>query len=92
MDMDLDAIMKAAAEHGCLMEINSQPDRLDLNDVALLAAKEQGVGIVISTDAHAAEELTFLEFGVNQARRAGLEAKDVANTRTLTQLRKLLKR
>ena len=52
-----------------MMELNSQPSRLDLDDVALMAAKERGIPIVISTDAHATEELSFLEFGVYQARR-----------------------
>jgi DNA polymerase (family 10) len=90
-EMDLDTVLKAAADYGCLMELNSQPDRLDLNDVALLRAKERGVAIVLNTDAHSVEELGFLQFGVFQARRAGLEAKHLANTRNLTQLRKLLK-
>jgi DNA polymerase (family 10) len=91
MEMDLDTVLKAAADHGCLMELNSQPDRLDLDDVALMAARDKGVGIVIDTDAHAVEELGFMEFGINQARRAGLDAKDVANTRTWAQLRKMLR-
>jgi DNA polymerase (family 10) len=89
-DVDLDTVFKAAAEHGCLLELNSQPDRLDLDDTALAAAKERGVHFVIDTDAHAIEELNFIEFGVYQARRAGLEAKDVANTRPLAQFRKML--
>ncbi len=67
-DLDLDAVLKAAADHGCMMELNSQPSRLDLDDVALMAAKDRGIPIVISTDAHATEELSFLEFGVYQAR------------------------
>jgi DNA polymerase (family 10) len=91
-DVDLEAVFKAAAGHGCFLELNGQPDRLDLDDVAGDAAKASGVGIVIDTDAHAVEELGFMEFGVNQARRGGLEAKDVLNSRTLPQLRKLLKR
>jgi DNA polymerase (family 10) len=91
MEVDLETVMRAAADHGCLLELNSQPDRLDLDDVALLAAKERGAGIVVNTDAHSVEELNFMEFGVYQARRARLEAKDVANTRSLAQLRKLLK-
>jgi DNA polymerase (family 10) len=91
-DVDLETVLNAAADYGCLMELNSQPSRLDLDDVALMAAKERGIRIVVNTDAHAAEELGFLEFGVYQARRAGLEAKDVANTRSWPQLRKLLKR
>jgi DNA polymerase (family 10) len=91
-DLDLDAVLKSAADHGCLLELNSQPSRLDLDDVAVMAARDRGVRIVVDTDAHSVEELGFLEFGVYQARRGGLEAKDVANTRTLTQFRKLLKR
>src|SRR5205085_8750720 len=91
-DVDLDVVFQAAADHGCLLELNSQPDRLDLDDTALIAAKERGVGIVVSTDAHSVEELEHMEYGVYQARRAGLEARDVANTRTLAQFRKLLKR
>jgi DNA polymerase (family 10) len=90
--VDLNAVFQAAAEHGCFLELNSQPDRLDLDDGALMAAKEHGVRIVIDTDAHAVEELGFMEFGVYQARRAGLEVKDVVNTRSLAQLQKLLKR
>jgi DNA polymerase (family 10) len=91
-DVNLDAVFQAAADHGCLLELNAQPDRLDLDVAALMAAKERGVGIVVSTDAHSVEELGHMEFGVYQARRAGLEARDVANTCTLAQFRKLLKR
>jgi DNA polymerase (family 10) len=91
-DLDLETVLKAAADYGCLMELNCQPSRLDLDDVALLAAKERGIPIVLGTDAHAVEELAFMEFGVYQARRAGLEAKDVANARPLGQFRKLLAR
>jgi DNA polymerase (family X) len=90
-DIDLDAVLKAAAEYGCLLELNSQSDRLDLDDVAAAAAKAHGVRVVVDTDAHSTEELGHLEFGVYQARRGGLEADDVANTRTLAQFRKLLK-
>lgn len=90
-EVDLDTIFRAAADYGCLLELNSQPDRLDLDDTALMAAKERGVGIVINTDAHAVEELGHMEFGVYQARRAGLEARNVANTRTQAQFCKLLK-
>jgi DNA polymerase (family 10) len=90
--VDMDAVMKAAAEKGCMLELNGQPSRLDLDDVALIAARERGIPIVINTDAHAVEELGVMEFGVYQARRAGLEPKHVANTRTLTELRKLIRR
>jgi DNA polymerase (family 10) len=91
-DLDLTAVLTSAAAHGCLMELNCQPSRLDLDDVAVRAAKELGVKVVLGSDAHAVEELGFMEFGVFQARRGWLEAGDVANTRTLAQLRKLLKR
>jgi DNA polymerase (family 10) len=91
-DLDLDAVMKAARDYGCMMELNCQPSRLDLDDVALRMAKDRGIPIVLSTDAHAVEELSFMEFGVYQARRAGLEASDVANTRPLAQFRKLLRK
>ncbi len=85
-------MLQAAADWGCLREPNSQPGRPDLDDVALAAARDRGVRIVVDTDAHAVGELGFMEFGVYQARRAGLEARDVANTRTLCRFRKLLKR
>lgn len=75
-----------------MMELNCQPSRLDLDDVALMAAKERGIPVVLGSDAHAVEELAFMEFGVYQARRAGLEPKDVANARSLAQFRKLLVR
>jgi DNA polymerase (family 10) len=91
-DVDLEAVLKAAADYGCLMELNCQPSRLDLDDVALAAARDRGILVVLGTDAHAVEELAFMEFGVYQARRAGLEAGDVANTRTLARFRKLLTR
>jgi DNA polymerase (family 10) len=89
--IDMETVMRAAADHGCFLEVNAQPDRLDLNDVAVMAAKERGVRFVIDTDAHSVEELGFMEFGVYQARRGGLEASDVVNTRSLAQLRKMIK-
>lgn len=91
-EVDLETVFKAAADYGCLMELNCQPSRLDLNEPALAAARQHGVYIVLGTDAHAVEELRFMEFGVYQARRAGLQAADVANTRTLAHFRKLLKK
>jgi DNA polymerase (family 10) len=91
-ELDMETVLKAAADHGCMMELNSQPARLDLDDVALMAAKARGVTIVVDTDAHAVEELSFMEFGLYQARRAGLAAKDVANTSSLAAFKKLLKR
>jgi DNA polymerase (family 10) len=74
------------------MEINAHPSRLDLDDVHAAAAKELGIPIVIDTDAHSTAGLDVMQYGIFQARRAGLEAKDVANTRTLAEFRKLLRR
>jgi DNA polymerase (family 10) len=68
-----------------------QPSRLDLNEIALAVAKEHGIPTVLGTDAHSADELRFMEFGVYQARRAGLEASDIANTRSFAPFRRLLK-
>jgi DNA polymerase (family 10) len=75
-----------------LLEVNAQPDRLDLDDVALRSALDAGATLVISTDAHAVAELRFMRWGVDQARRGWAERKDVANTRTLAELLKLLHR
>jgi DNA polymerase (family 10) len=90
-DIDYSELFHAAADHGVMMEINAHPSRLDLDDVQAAAAKDRGVPIVISTDAHSPHGLDMMEFGVYQARRAGLEQKDVANTRTLAQFRKMLR-
>jgi len=77
---DLDAVLKAAAEHKVAMELNSYPDRLDLNDVHLRLAKQHGVKIVINTDSHHTSHLEKLRYGVIQARRAWLTKDDVLNT------------
>lgn len=90
-DIDYPTLFKAAADHGVLMEINAHPSRLDLDDVQAAAARDHGIPIVISTDAHSPHGLDVMEYGVFQARRAGLEKKDVANTRTLKQFRRLLR-
>ncbi len=88
--IDYPELFDACAEHGVLLEINADPLRLDLNDVHARAAKERSIPIVINTDAHSTTGLENMTYGINQARRAGLEARDVANTRTLAQFRKLL--
>lgn len=90
-DLSFEVILKAAADHGTWMEINAHPSRLDLDDVHAAAAKELGIPIVIDTDAHSTTGLDVMQFGIFQARRAGLEAKDVANTRTFSQFQKLLR-
>ncbi|MEN6497416.1 MAG: DNA polymerase/3'-5' exonuclease PolX, partial [Thermoguttaceae bacterium] len=89
-EIDLDTVLRAARDHGKLMELNANPRRLDLDDVACSMAKGYGVPVVISTDAHSINGLDVLRYGVLQARRGGLTKKDVANTRTWPQLRKLL--
>jgi DNA polymerase (family 10) len=81
--VDLDQVIAAARDHGVRLEINAQIDRLDLNDVAIRAARDAGVGLVISTDAHRVEELAWMSYGVNQARRGWCTAADIANTRPL---------
>ncbi|MBW3539936.1 MAG: DNA polymerase/3'-5' exonuclease PolX, partial [Planctomycetes bacterium] len=76
-------LFKAAADHGVMMEINAQPHRLDLDDVHAAADRDHGIPLVISTDAHSTGGLAAMRYGVDVARRAGLEKKDVANTRSL---------
>lgn len=90
--LDLVTVLKAAADYGCCMELNCQPVRLDLSDVNLQAAHEFKIPIVLGTDAHAVEELRFMEFGIWQARRAGLTSADIVNTRPWAQFKKLLTR
>ena len=77
---DVDAILTAAAKHNVAMELNSYPDRLDLNDVHLRQAKQRGVKIVINTDSHHTSHLEKIRYGVLQARRAWLTKDDVLNT------------
>jgi DNA polymerase (family 10) len=91
-DLDIKDIFKAAKDNGCIVELNAHPDRLDLNDSYCKMAKDIGVQIVISTDAHQTEHLNYMRYGIDQARRGWLEAKNVINTRSLDSLRKLLAR
>jgi DNA polymerase (family 10) len=90
--LNLDEVLNAAADYGCMLELNCQPSRLDLDETALAAAKHHGIAIAVGTDAHSTAELRFVEYGINQARRAGLESRDIANTRALPEFRRLLKR
>jgi DNA polymerase (family 10) len=91
-EVDLEAVFQAARKHGKLMELNANPARLDLDDVACAAAKRHGIPIVISTDAHSTEQLGVMRYGVIQARRGGLTKADVANTRSWPELKKLIGR
>jgi DNA polymerase (family 10) len=90
--IDLERIMQAASERGCILELNAHPDRLDLDAAACQMAKSKGVRIAVSTDAHGADDLRFMRCGIDQARRGWLAADDVINTRKLEDLRKLLAR
>ena len=91
-DVDMEAVLRGAKERGVFLEINAQPARLDLADRWARMARDIGVMLAINTDAHATEQLGHMALGVTQARRGGLERQDVLNTRTVTQLRKLMKR
>ena len=91
-DVDFDRMCDAAVETGTFLEVNSQADRLDLDDSHVRAAAEAGVRIVVSTDAHRSWELGFLELGVAQARRGWLTADQVVNARPWREVRKLMKR
>lgn len=90
-DIDMEKILDAAAQKGCFMEINAAPDRLDLSDIYAKMAKDKGVKIVISTDAHALDNLNYMRFGVNQARRAWLEPKDVINTYSWNEIEQMIR-
>lgn len=90
--IDLERILYAAKERNCFMELNAQPSRFDLKDRYCHIAKEIGVKLAISTDAHSIDEFNYMQFGIDQGRRGWLEAKDVINTRNLTDFKKLIKR
>ena len=89
-DIDMEKIFDAARETDTYLEINSFPDRLDLNDVHSKLAKERGVKFVIGTDSHSAVNLPFMHFGVATARRGWLEKKDILNTYSLKEIEKIL--
>lgn len=89
---DVARVLAEAAHHGVAVEINSQPDRLDLNDVYARLAHEAGATLVVSSDAHSQTELAFTRWGVTVARRAWLTAADLLNTKPLPSLRAGLRR
>jgi DNA polymerase (family 10) len=91
-EIDLERVMEAAKERGCLLEINANPDRLDLSGSSCKMAKTMGLKLALSTDAHSVTDLDFIRYGIDQARRGWLEPGDIINTRSLKDLRKLLKR
>ena len=91
-EVDLEAVMQAAVDNGKLLELNANPARLDLHDVHLAAAKKYGIPIVISSDAHSVDGLDVLKYGVLQARRGGLTAADVVNTKSWDAIESILGR
>jgi DNA polymerase (family X) len=91
-EVDFGALVVKALETGTLLEINSQPNRLDLSDVHARAAREAGLELVVSTDAHEIGALDYVRYGVGQARRAWCTAEDVANTRSWKELDELRKK
>src|SRR5881409_3148713 len=90
--LDFDQLARAAAAAGCLLELNGHPERMDLPDTLAAAAKQHGVRFVLSTDSHQPNNLPFMKYAVDLARRAWLESGDIANTRPLAEFRKALKR
>lgn len=90
IEIDMERILIKAKELCRVVEINSYPDRLDMNDVHCRMAKEMGVKVSINTDAHSTNDLNFIHFGIAQARRGWLEPSDVINTKGLDDLLNLL--
>ena len=90
-DLDMDRILEAALEHGTILEINANPERLDLNDIYARRAAEMGIPLAINTDAHRPEHLAFRELGVGVARRAWVTKKQVVNCWTAARMQKWLK-
>ncbi|MGM0442482.1 MAG: DNA polymerase/3'-5' exonuclease PolX, partial [Elusimicrobiota bacterium] len=79
-EINMEEILKKADQKNCFMELNAHPARLDITDIYAKRAKELGIKIVISTDAHGIDELSYMRYGVGQARRGWLEKEDVLNT------------
>jgi DNA polymerase (family 10) len=91
-DVDIEAVLQAAKLGGVAVEINASPSRLDLNDLHARRAKDLGIPITISTDAHAIPQLDYMRYGIAVARRAWLTPSDVLNTRPAPTLAAWLKR
>jgi DNA polymerase (family 10) len=91
-DVDMLSIVRKAKSRGVVLELNAQPERLDLDDALCQMAREEGVRISINSDAHSALDFACLRYGIGQARRGWLERDDVLNTRELKTLRSLLRR
>jgi DNA polymerase (family 10) len=91
-DVDMLAVMRKAMRSGVVLEVNSQPERLDLTDAHCRMAKEEGVLVAVNSDAHGVDGFVLLRYGVGQARRGWLERMDVLNARGPGELRRWLRR
>ncbi len=89
-DVDMERIIKHAAQRGCYLELNAQPKRLDLTDIHCRIARDAGVKVSINSDAHSAQQFDYLGYGVKQARRGWLQKDDVLNARPLREVKELL--
>ena len=89
--VDMEAVFRAAAETNTILEINGMPSRLDLKDTHAYRARELGIMLVIDTDAHSAEHLGFMRFGIGVAKRAWCQAQDILNTLPLEKVKAYLK-
>jgi len=92
VDIDVERVIEKALETRTFLELNSQPDRLDLRDVHARAAREAGLRLVVNSDGHEIAAQEYVEFGVGQARRAWMTKNDVVNTRTWKQIERIRKR
>ena len=87
--IDMEKVLEAARDNDVVMEINAYPDRLDLNDIHTRLAIERGVKLSIGTDAHNKEHLKFYSLGIAVARRGWAEKKDIINTYSVEELKKI---
>ncbi len=89
---DIEKVFTYAKQNGCFFEINAQPERLDLSDIYVKMAKDMGIKMAVSTDAHNIFTLDYMKYGIYQARRGWCEKEDILNTNSLNSLKKLLER
>jgi len=92
IEFDVDEVFSAAKEYGVVLEVNSQPDRLDLNDVLIKKAIDMGIKLSINSDAHSVKQLEFVKYGVNQARRGWAQKENVINALGFKDLLKAIKK
>jgi DNA polymerase (family 10) len=90
MDLDMKAVLREAAKTNTVMEINAQPDRLDLKDQYILYGREIGIRFVISTDAHSTRNMAYMQYGINIARRGWLSNNNVINTLPVQKIHSVL--